>query len=59
MPAAAVAAVHFQFVHVGLFRGLPAELAAVLVAGLDHAAAAFVLAFALWVVYLHGFLLAA
>jgi hypothetical protein len=49
----------FQFVHVRLFRGLPAELAAVLVAGLDHAAAAFVLAFALWVVYLHGFLLAA
>jgi hypothetical protein len=58
MAAAAVAAMHFQFVHVGLFRGLPAELAAVLIAGFDHAAAAFVLALALWVIYLHGCLLA-
>ena len=54
MPAAAVAAVHFQFVHVGRFRGLPAELAAILITGFDAAAAAFVLALALWVVYLHG-----
>jgi hypothetical protein len=53
MSAAAVAAVHFQFVHVGLLRGLPAELAAIGVAGFDHAAATFVLAFALWVIYLH------
>lgn len=44
----------FQFVHVRLFRGLPAELTAILIAGLDVAAATFVLAFALWVVYLHG-----
>jgi hypothetical protein len=57
MPAAAVAAVDFQFVHVGRFRGLPAELAAVLIAGFDIAAATFVLAPALGMIYLHDRLL--